>query len=65
MKHNLHDYKFTELRLARESFILVGQVYYHLGSFKDSLTFALGAGQKFDVNGTTEYIETILCEFHC
>ena len=38
------------------------KVYYHLGSFKDSLTFALGAGQKFDVNGTTEYIETILCE---
>ena len=26
--------------------------------------FALGAGEKFDVNGTTEYIETIICEYN-
>ena len=24
--------------------------------------FALGAGEKFDVNGTSEYVETIICE---
>ena len=38
------------------------QVHYHLGSFGDSLTFALSAGPKFDVNSTSEYTETILCE---
>lgn len=36
------------------------QVYYHLGSFEDSLTFALGAGNLFDVNHNTEYVETII-----
>ncbi|KAG1668453.1 26S proteasome non-ATPase regulatory subunit 1 [Nymphon striatum] len=35
-------------------------VYYHLGSFEDSLTFALGAGSLFDVNHNTEYVETII-----
>ena len=24
--------------------------------------FALGAGEKFDVNGTSEYVETIICK---
>ena len=34
-----------------------------MGSFQDSLLYALGAGEKFDVNGNTEYIATIICEF--
>ena len=36
------------------------QVYYHLGSFEDSLTYALGAEDLFDVNGHSEYVETII-----
>lgn len=27
------------------------QVYYHLGEFDDSVSYALGAGQLFDVEG--------------
>jgi len=36
------------------------QVYYHLGAFEDSLTYALGAGNLFDVNGHSEYVETTI-----
>ena len=36
------------------------QVYYHLGAYEDSLTYALGAGDLFDVNGHSEYVETII-----
>ena len=36
------------------------QVYYHLGAFEDSLTYALGAGSLFDVNSTSEYVETTI-----
>ena len=38
------------------------QVYYHLGAFEESLTFALGAGSLFDVNGTSEYVETTIAK---
>ena len=41
---------------------MASKVFYHLGSFKDSLNFALGAGPQFDVNGRSEYIETIICK---
>ena len=50
---------FPERELAS---LVASKVYYHLGSFQDSLHFALGAGDKFNVNGTSEYIETILCK---
>jgi 26S proteasome regulatory subunit N2 len=53
------DETFPERELSA---LVASKVYYHLGSFKDSLTFALGAGPKFDVNGTSEYIETILSQ---
>ena len=35
-------------------------MYYHLGAYEDSLTYALGAGDLFDVNGHSEYVETII-----
>jgi len=31
-----------------------------LGSFEDSLTYALGAGNLFDVNSRTEYVDTTI-----
>ena len=43
------------------------QVFYHLGDLDDALTYALGAGSLFDVNGSGEYVQTILgecCERH-
>ena len=36
------------------------QVYYHLGAFEESLIYALGADELFNVNDTTEYVETII-----
>ena len=38
------------------------QVYYHLGAFEESLTYALGAGTLFDVNSTSEYVETTIAK---
>ena len=41
---------------------MASKVYYHLGSFEDSLTYALGAGDLFDVNDKSQYVETIIGE---
>ena len=38
-------------------------MYYHLGEFDESLTFALGAGHLFDASSKSEYVETIICTF--
>ena len=35
-------------------------MYYHLGAFEESLTYALGAGHFFDVNCKSEYVETTI-----
>lgn len=51
---------FVERELAA---LVASKVFYHLGSFDDSLKFALRAGSQFNVNGTSEYIETIICTF--
>ncbi len=50
---------FVESELAC---LVASKVFYHLGSFEDSLNFALGAGPQFNVNGTSEYNETIICK---
>ncbi|XP_067949261.1 26S proteasome non-ATPase regulatory subunit 1-like [Watersipora subatra] len=42
--------------------LVASKVYYHLGSYEDSLTFALGAGQLFNVNDTSLYVETIIAK---
>lgn len=42
--------------------LVVSKVYYHLGSFEDSLTYALGAGALFDVNARNEYVDTIIAK---
>lgn len=54
----MHEDKvFQQHQLAA---LVASKVYYHLGSFEDSLTYALGAGELFDVNSRTEYVETTL-----
>ena len=41
---------------------LLFQVYYHLGGFEESLTYALGAGRLFDVTTSSEYVDTTICK---
>lgn len=41
---------------------MASKVYYHLGSFEDSLPYALGAGELFDVNQHNEYVNTIIAK---
>ena len=56
----LHEDKsFVNKDLAA---LVASKVYYHLGSFEDSLNYALGAGQLFDVNSSSEYVTTIIAK---
>ena len=53
------DETFKHRNLAA---LVTSKVYYHLGEFEDSLTFALGADKLFCVNDTSEYVETIIAK---
>ncbi|XP_047109390.1 26S proteasome non-ATPase regulatory subunit 1 isoform X1 [Schistocerca piceifrons] len=53
------DRGFNQHELAA---LVASKVYYHLGSFEDSLTYALGAGDLFDVNGHSEYVDTTIAK---
>lgn len=56
----LHENKiFGQHELAA---LVASKVFYHLGSFEDALTYALGAGDLFDVNGRNEYVDTIIAK---
>lgn len=44
------------------SSLVASKVYYHLGAFEDSVMYALGAGELFNVNGHSEYIETTIAK---
>jgi len=35
-------------------------VYFHLEQFTESLHFALGAGDLFDVSNSNEYVDTLI-----
>ncbi|KAI8369483.1 armadillo-type protein [Radiomyces spectabilis] len=51
------DTSFPQRELAA---LVASKVYYHLGELNDSLTFALGAGQYFDLSEKSEYVETTI-----
>ncbi|XP_020602036.1 26S proteasome non-ATPase regulatory subunit 1-like [Orbicella faveolata] len=53
-------YEDEAFKQRQLSALLASKVYYHLGAYDDSLTYALGAGDLFDVNGHSEYVETII-----
>ncbi|XP_060078648.1 26S proteasome non-ATPase regulatory subunit 1-like [Ylistrum balloti] len=53
------DVGFKNKELAA---LVASKVYYHLGAFEESLTYALGAGALFNVNDTTEYVETTIAK---
>jgi len=42
--------------------LVASKVYYHLGSYEDSLSYALGAGALFDVTQGSQYVETIIAK---
>ena len=51
------DEKFKQRSLAAS---VASKVFYHLEDLDDSLRYALGAGNLFDINGQTEYSETLI-----
>ncbi|KAG0222249.1 armadillo-type protein [Mortierella sp. GBAus27b] len=51
------DAMFKDRQLAA---LVASKVYYHLGEFDDSLNFALGAGNLFDLSVKSEYVDTIV-----
>ncbi|KAF7494308.1 26S proteasome non-ATPase regulatory subunit 1 [Sarcoptes scabiei] len=53
------DESFPHRKLAA---LVASKVYYHLGSFEDSLIYALCAGDLFNVNATNEYVDTIIAK---
>ena len=40
--------------------LVASKVYYHLGELQESLQFALGAGDLFDMSKQSEYVDTII-----
>lgn len=48
------------ITIMNDADLFSSKVYYHLGAYEDSLTYALGAGDLFDVNAHSEYVETII-----
>jgi 26S proteasome regulatory subunit N2 len=51
--------QFKDRQLAA---LVASKVYYHLGSFDNALQYALGADKHFDVDETSEYVETVLAK---
>lgn len=51
--------QFKDRELAA---LVASKVYYHLGSFDNALQYALGAGKLFNVDESTEYVETIIAK---
>jgi 26S proteasome regulatory subunit N2 len=49
--------QFKERNLAA---LVASKVYYHLGSFDNALQYALGADKLFNVDESSEYVETII-----
>ena len=45
------------------SALVASKVYYHLEAYEQSLTYALGADDMFDVNASSEYVERIIGEY--
>ncbi|CCX33138.1 armadillo-type protein [Pyronema domesticum] len=51
------DESFKQRKLAA---LVVSKVYYHLGEYDDSMMFALGAGELFNITAKEEYVDTII-----
>ncbi|XP_065164935.1 26S proteasome non-ATPase regulatory subunit 1-like isoform X2 [Atheta coriaria] len=53
------DQVFQQRELAA---LVASKVYFHLGSYDDSLSYALGAGDLFRVNSSSQYVETLIAK---
>ncbi|KAK7477127.1 hypothetical protein BaRGS_00031613 [Batillaria attramentaria] len=51
------DKQFKSKKLAA---LVASKVYYHLGAYEESLTYALGAEDLFNVNDNSEFVQTII-----
>lgn len=54
------DPEFKDRQLAA---LVASKVYFHLGEYEQSTTYALGAGDLFDISSKDEFVETIIS--HC
>ncbi|CAH2276887.1 26S proteasome non-ATPase regulatory subunit 1 [Pelobates cultripes] len=53
-------YEDESFRSRQFAALVTSKVFYHLGAFEESLNYALGAGDVFNVNGNSEYVKTII-----
>ncbi len=53
------DEEFKDRELAC---VVASKVFYHLENLDLALTYALGAGNLFDLNERTEYVNTLVCK---
>uniref|UniRef100_A0A8C3B702 26S proteasome non-ATPase regulatory subunit 1 n=1 Tax=Cairina moschata TaxID=8855 RepID=A0A8C3B702_CAIMO len=53
-------YEDEGFRSRQFAALVASKVFYHLGAFEESLNYALGAGDLFNVNDNSEYVETII-----
>lgn len=53
------DQNFKKKKLAA---LVASKVYYHLGAYEESLTYALGAEELFNVNDNSEFVQTIIAK---
>ena len=58
----MYEDKMYPSEVRQLAALVASKVYYHLGSYEDSLSFALGAGPLFDVNLGNQYVETIIAK---
>uniref|UniRef100_A0A4W3I0X4 26S proteasome non-ATPase regulatory subunit 1 n=1 Tax=Callorhinchus milii TaxID=7868 RepID=A0A4W3I0X4_CALMI len=55
-------YEDETFRSREFAALVASKVFYHLGAFEESLNYALGAGDLFNVNDESEYVETIIAK---
>ena len=56
-------YEDETFRSREFAALVASKVFYHLGAFEESLNYALGAGDLFNVTDDSEYVETIIGEW--
>jgi len=58
----VHEDKSYPVDVRELAALVASKVYYHLGSYEDSLSYALGAGKLFDVTSSSQYVETTIAK---
>ena len=58
----MYEDKMYPSEVRQLAALVASKVYYHLGSYEDSLSYALGAGPLFDVTHGSQYVETIIAK---